>query len=135
MSEEEVLPGRLAVRRRAPGLYRRLFKGFYPSISSSTKNSLPPPSTASNSSSRPPAQPAMPGKSSSETASGSSISIKDGFNSPPPRSKKGAPLVIGDFEHDLPVVPHKNTVFPGIDFLSCYVSCLSALVFHTSMDP
>lgn len=50
-STEPVLPGRLQVRRRAPHLYRRLFKGFYPSLipphpssSSSPGSSLPPPS-------------------------------------------------------------------------------------------
>ncbi|KAL8276426.1 hypothetical protein RQP46_011178 [Phenoliferia psychrophenolica] len=78
-STEERLPGRLGVRRRAAGLYRRLFK------------------------------------------------VQDGFSSeaPPEAFVRGkvasrAPLVVGDFEHDLPVVPWKNTVFPGIDFLSAY---------------
>ena len=31
-STEERLPGGLEVRRRAPGLYRRLQKGFYPTV-------------------------------------------------------------------------------------------------------
>lgn len=34
--------------------------------------------------------------------------------------RKGPPLVVGSFEHDLPVVPWKSHAFPGIDFLSCY---------------
>jgi hypothetical protein len=31
-STESTLPGGLDVRRRAPGLYRRLQKGFYPTV-------------------------------------------------------------------------------------------------------
>lgn len=31
-STEELLPGEFKVRRRAPGLYRRLQKGFYPTV-------------------------------------------------------------------------------------------------------
>ncbi|KAM0749299.1 L-serine ammonia-lyase [Meredithblackwellia eburnea MCA 4105] len=111
-STEERLPGRLGVRRRAAGLYRRLFKGFYPSIPSRSSPSLPSPA---------------PKAISSSSSESSSLSMQDGFNSPPPsdaytpsHKRSRAPLVIGDFEHDLPVVPWKNTVFPGIDFLSAY---------------
>ncbi|RSH92037.1 hypothetical protein EHS25_009408 [Saitozyma podzolica] len=35
-STEEVLPGEFKVRRRAPGLYRRLQKGFYPTVEVAT---------------------------------------------------------------------------------------------------
>ncbi|KAK4702639.1 L-serine dehydratase, partial [Phenoliferia sp. Uapishka_3] len=114
-STEERLPGRLGVRRRAAGLYRRLFKGFYPSLPGSLAPSLPPPS-------RPPTQ-SMP----IEGPSSGKLSVQDGFSAAPPldayapgQAAKRAPLVVGDFEHDLPVVPWKNTVFPGIDFLSAY---------------
>lgn len=34
--------------------------------------------------------------------------------------KSPRPLVVGQFNHDLPVTPLKTTVFPGVDFLSCY---------------
>jgi hypothetical protein len=36
---EKVLPGRLGLRRRAPMLYQRLMRGFYPGLASS--NPLP----------------------------------------------------------------------------------------------
>jgi iron-sulfur-dependent L-serine dehydratase single chain form len=36
-STEEVLPGEFKVRRRAPGLYRRLQKGFYPTVEVATR--------------------------------------------------------------------------------------------------
>lgn len=113
-STEELLPGRLGVRRRAAGLYRRLFKGFYPSIT--------PASTNPALSSRPsPSNPSLP--------SGGALTIADGFSSSPPaeafvngglkKTRGRAPLVIGDFEHELSPIPWKTNVFPGIDFLSC----------------
>ncbi|KAI5475499.1 L-serine dehydratase [Pseudohyphozyma bogoriensis] len=111
-SREEKLPGRLGVRRRAPMLYRRLFKGFYPSL-----GSAPPP------------RPSVPPPPNMGLNSPGTLSIKDGFSAPAPpeayvqrsgAKSRRAPLVVGDFEHDLPVVPWKNTVFPGLDFLSCY---------------
>lgn len=134
ITEEERLPGSLKLRRRAPGLYRRLFKGtspldhphvvlirhfigFYPSLSAPA---LPPPEVR-------------------QIGGSVSLTMADGFTGPPPSDpyssgrygssgslSSRAPLVVGDFEHDLPVSPMKHTVFPGIDFLSCYVSpCLS----------
>ncbi|CDZ98003.1 Serine dehydratase-like, alpha subunit [Phaffia rhodozyma] len=108
-SREDILPGGLNVKRRSPLLYRRLFKGFYPSIN--TASTLPKIS-------------APAGSSTSSTAT--SLTMASGFNSPPPLPLKsglgpsGTGLVHGDFTHDLPVTPWKNTVFPGVDFLSCY---------------
>ena len=119
MSTEEVLPGRLRVRRRAATLYRRLFKGFYPS--------MPSPS-------RPPSISPPP----SGSVSPSALSIQSGFNAPPPPNAflspsskptalvaglgAGGPraLVVGSFEHALPLTPWRSSVFPGIDWLSCY---------------
>lgn len=101
-STEPELPGRLRVRRRAPHLYRRLFKGFYPSLlpsSADTNASLPPPSAD---------QP---------------LTLAHGFNfsAPPPASRtNGAPLVVGSFEHPLPPTPRTKGQFPAIDWLSCY---------------
>jgi L-serine deaminase len=46
-STDEVLPGEFKVRRRAPGLYRRLQKGFYPTVTLSSASSSPSSSTAS----------------------------------------------------------------------------------------
>ncbi|SCZ98556.1 BZ3500_MvSof-1268-A1-R1_Chr3-1g05462 [Microbotryum saponariae] len=106
-STELKLPGGLGVRRRAPGLYRRLFKGFYPSLSPSE-----------------PSQSALP-----PAAPSSTLTMASGFNSEPPPeaitrlpsgSIRRTPLVIGSFEHELAPIPFKKAVFPGIDFLSCY---------------
>ncbi|BGP40041.1 hypothetical protein JCM10449v2_003999 [Rhodotorula kratochvilovae] len=100
-STEPVLPGRLRVRRRAPHLYRRLFKGFYPSLLPSTPSapSLPPPSAT---------QP---------------LTLQHGFNFPSssaPAGSSGAPLVVGSFDHPLPPTPRTKGQFPAIDWLSCY---------------
>ncbi|BGP02740.1 L-serine dehydratase [Rhodotorula toruloides] len=103
-STDPELPGRLRVRRRAPHLYRRLFKGFYPSLlpsSADSNASLPPPPPSSS-------QP---------------LTLAHGFNfsAPPPASRtNGAPLVVGSFEHPLPPTPRTKGQFPAIDWLSCY---------------
>ena len=39
-STDETLPGGLRVKRRAPGLYRRLQKGFYPTMETSENRSI-----------------------------------------------------------------------------------------------
>ncbi|GAA6027130.1 hypothetical protein JCM8097_002415 [Rhodosporidiobolus ruineniae] len=98
-STEEVLPGRLQVRRRAPGLYRRLFKGFYPSLSPSGAPSLSPP----------------PSPFSLPSPAGSPSSAF-----PPARARPSAPLTTGSFTHPLPPSPKLKATFPGIDFLSLY---------------
>lgn len=104
-STEPVLPGRLQVRRRAPHLYRRLFKGFYPSL-------IPPHPSSSSGSSLPPPSATQP------------LTLQHGLNhhAPPPPSPSGggAPLVVGSFDHPLPPTPRTKGQFPAIDWLSCY---------------
>lgn len=39
MAKEPTLPGRLGLRRRAPKLYRRLTRGFYPGLMDATSSS------------------------------------------------------------------------------------------------
>lgn len=118
-STEELLPGRLGVRRRAAGLYRRLFKGFYPSITPASTN----PALSSGS----PSSSSLPSLPSGQQAG--ALTMADGFSAAPPpeayvngglkKTRGRAPLVIGDFEHELSPIPWKTNVFPGIDFLSC----------------
>ncbi|KAK4048039.1 hypothetical protein OIV83_005073 [Microbotryomycetes sp. JL201] len=116
-STDERLPGRLKVRRRAPALYRRLFKGFFPSLTPTSGHSAalgrPGQSSGSKQDALPPSE--LTG-STSLTRSASQHS--NASSSLPKRSR--APLVVGDFEHELEPVPWKKEVFPGIDFLSCY---------------
>ncbi|GAA5867270.1 hypothetical protein JCM8547_003142 [Rhodosporidiobolus lusitaniae] len=103
-STEEILPGRLQVRRRAPTLYKRLFKGFYPSLQPSHSPSLSSPSS-----------PSLPFPS---TAASPSPSSPSPFPSLSPHSS--APLVTGSFGHPLPPSPRLKATFPGVDFLSLY---------------
>ncbi|GAA5899193.1 hypothetical protein JCM6882_009280 [Rhodosporidiobolus microsporus] len=117
-STEEVLPGRLQVRRRAPALYRRLYKGFYPSLSPSGAPSLPSPSSARN----PLALPSAPDSPSSSSSSSTESPSSDRTSLPPssPFPRSSPPLVTGSFAHPLPPSPRLRPNFPGIDFLSLY---------------
>ncbi|GAA5989470.1 hypothetical protein JCM10908_000488 [Rhodotorula pacifica] len=101
-SQDPTLPGRLNVRRRAPGLYRRLFKGFYPSMI--------PPSASPAASSLPPPSDSQP------------LTLAHGFNhhAASLNRSSSAPLVVGSFEHPLPPTPRTKGQFPSIDWLSCY---------------
>ncbi|GAA5914777.1 uncharacterized protein JCM6883_001091 [Sporobolomyces salmoneus] len=107
-SKEEMLPGRLRVRRRAPGLYKKLFKGFYPTLNSSPLTSSLPASSG------PPL--ALPTTSSPDDPSASSS--PSALRRRTSHSK--APLVVGSPDHPLSPPPPKRPTFPGLDFLSLY---------------
>lgn len=103
-TEDPTLPGRLQVRRRAPGLYRRLFKGFYPSL-------IPPSAAPPDSQLPPPPSATQP------------LTLAHGFNHHAPLAAAGSTsprLVVGSFEHPLPPTPRTKGQFPSIDWLSCY---------------
>jgi len=88
-STETHLPGGLNVKRRAPHLYRRLQKGFYPTIEVGNHQ---------------------------ERREGEAGEI---MSSPTALAKNGGKR-IGKRDHDLGVIPRRNTpVFPGIEYLSC----------------
>ncbi|GAA5829702.1 hypothetical protein JCM3766R1_001270 [Sporobolomyces carnicolor] len=116
-SREEFLPGRLRVRRRAPGLYKKLFKGFYPTLNTSPVTpSLPP--AASSPSTEPLALPTSSTASTSVDDSTSSASSSLLRRRRSAHSK--APLVVGSPDHPLSPPPPKRPTFPGLDFLSLY---------------
>lgn len=99
-STETHLPGGLNVKRRAPHLYRRLQKGFYPTIEV--------------------------GNHSHERGEGEAGEV---MSSPTSLVKNGVKKRIGKRDHDLAVVPRRNTpVFPGIEYLSCMAIAVSASV-------
>lgn len=94
-STDTHLPGGLNVRRRAPHLYRRLQKGFYPTIE------VGDPASRSEAGESPPGE---------VMSSPTSLVAKNG------NGKKR----IGRRDHQLSPVPRRTTpVFPGIEYLSC----------------
>ncbi|KAL0579281.1 hypothetical protein V5O48_002735 [Marasmius crinis-equi] len=102
------LPGRLGLRRRAPQLYRRLMRGFYPGIGSFNDVGR-------------------------ITAGGEEIAgVLDGpeFEELDEEKYGGKALkkstriprtkVVGSFDHPLLPHPPRKTMIPAMDFLSCY---------------
>ncbi|KAF9786356.1 L-serine ammonia-lyase [Thelephora terrestris] len=114
-TSEKTLPGRLGLHRRAPMLYRRLMRGFYPALAPSFSG--------------------YQRISEGERASGE-IDSPDGFDGQPYNGNvagvKGGPTkrespvrrpaarVVGQFDHPLLPVPPRKTTIPAVDFLSCY---------------
>ncbi|KAF9245270.1 serine dehydratase alpha chain-domain-containing protein [Melanogaster broomeanus] len=109
---EQTLPGRLQLQRRAPILYRRLMRGFYPGIG------------------MPAVQLIGPGPTPSPL---DAIDAPDGMESPAHSKEEKSlsstrltrsPHVTGSFDHAvLPVPPvglFRKTMIPAVDFLSCY---------------
>ncbi|EKM50384.1 uncharacterized protein PHACADRAFT_263659 [Phanerochaete carnosa HHB-10118-sp] len=111
-SSEEKLPGRLGLRRRAPMLYRRLMRGFYPGV----------------------AGPLLPQIGAGDhTASGNIDApageehFAPGFEETVEKPSKGkiakasrATKVVGSLEHPILPMPPSKTTIPAMDFLSCY---------------
>ena len=107
-SKEKVLPGPLAVRRRAPALYSRLLRGIY------REASLP--------------------SGASHSGSAGSLSSSPGIDSTPPDrpselatlsspgclATQGKSRIVGSFQHPVMPSPPRRTNFPAIDYLSCY---------------
>lgn len=143
----EVLPGRLGLARRAPKLYRRLMKGFYPTLAPPPPAgpAIPPPSSSSPSSSGNgngngdallPFDPLAALSSLSARAEGAAsdappsnpyIGRNGGTSSYTStgsavlqRRRTQAPRVMGQFDHPIPPMPTRKALFPGVDFLSCY---------------
>lgn len=111
---ERVLPGRLGLKRRAPMLYQRLMRGFYPGLYSST--SQPAIGAGSIGSSM-----AINSPADMEPLNGStSASNGDTNGATNLKSRAKGPRVVGAFDHPVLPMPPKRTLFPNIDFLSCY---------------
>ncbi|KAJ7453921.1 L-serine ammonia-lyase [Mycena galericulata] len=116
-STETTLPGRLGLRRRAPMLYRRLMRGFYPGLASPTNPLL----TAGSAGWRPESAIDAPEK----TVKAGLPTHKDAIIDPdaPTRLRPAASRaarVVGSFNHSMLPMPPRKTVIPAMDFLSCY---------------
>ncbi|KAG8836086.1 hypothetical protein FRC17_010019 [Serendipita sp. 399] len=114
-TNEKVLPGRLGLRRRAPLLYQRLMRGFYPGLYSG--NSVP--AIGSGSSPMTPAINAPAINIPVSETNGSNLTSSEHEEASVRRAKQGR-RVVGSLDHPVLPMPPKRTVFPNIDFLSCY---------------
>ena len=111
---ETVLPGPLAVRRRAPSLYARLLRGLYRGAS------LPNPGSsaaaaASAAVSTPVDGPGIDSASPRAAAAGSMDMVSAMGATGLTRTR-----MIGNFNHPVMPCPPRRTNFPAIDYLTCY---------------
>ncbi|KAG9312951.1 serine dehydratase alpha chain-domain-containing protein [Chiua virens] len=106
---EKALPGRLRLQRRAPMLYRRLMRGFYPGIGIPTIQLI-------GSGSAPTSLSTIDAPEGTEASTSSkeeqSITSQNGHSR--------APRVMGSFNHPVLPMPPRKTMIPAVDFLSCY---------------
>ncbi|CAK5273905.1 unnamed protein product [Mycena citricolor] len=114
-TSETTLPGRLRLRRRAPMLYRRLMRGFYPGISGTAM--INPVISSGSAGWRPDSAIDSPRDSTDPTAG-----LPKHSDEPLPVRPSGsrAARVVGSFEHAVLPMPPRRTVIPAMDFLSCY---------------
>ncbi|KAI9440489.1 serine dehydratase alpha chain-domain-containing protein [Lactarius indigo] len=109
-THETTLPGRLRLRRRAPMLYRRLMRGFYPGLSA-------PHIQAIEGGDRPAGAIGAPDSdlhsSDPSSATQPASNLVGSRHSHPAR-------VVGSFDHPMLPEPPRKTMIPAMDFLSCY---------------
>lgn len=126
-STEKVLPGSLGLQRRAPGLYRRLTRGLYPS----SHQQFPPPQEergrerleggrAQQPLGIESTSPASSSPSSTDLAPSSKTTKQEGTTTIAKAATGGPPRVHGRFDHYLFPTPPRRTTFPAIDYLSVY---------------
>ncbi|KAI0791612.1 serine dehydratase alpha chain-domain-containing protein [Irpex lacteus] len=118
-SAEEVLPGRLGLRRRAPILYRRLMRGFYPGVTQGARGpSIAAPSTLSaRAIDAPEHHEGGPEPEYGRSARGSETMSETGV---PIRRGLRPTKVTGSLDHPILPMPPRKTMIPAMDFLSCY---------------
>ncbi|KAL4072991.1 serine dehydratase alpha chain-domain-containing protein [Scleroderma yunnanense] len=109
---EKTLPGRLGLRRRAPMLYRRLMRGFYPGIGMPTPHLIGPGSSMSTG--------AIDAPEDTEVSQTKPDNGQDARLGQPVRNGYHAPFVTGSFNHSVLPMPPRKTMIPAVDFLSCY---------------
>jgi L-serine deaminase len=110
-STEITLPGRLRLQRRAPMLYRRLMRGFYPGIAIPTVQLIGPGSS-------PTILSAIDAPGSMEAAASLEQEQQEPVTSR--NARMHAPRVTGSFDHPVLPMPPRKTMIPAVDFLSCY---------------
>ncbi|KAH8832579.1 serine dehydratase alpha chain-domain-containing protein [Flagelloscypha sp. PMI_526] len=116
-STDPLLPGRLRLRKRAPMLYRRLMRGFYPEvrIPTTTKEAISPPAPSINTE-------RIERPSAGDEAQDLLPELEQLEKEIPTRSIRmlRPARVVGSFDHPLLPMPPRKTDIPAMDFLSCY---------------
>lgn len=106
-SDQEVLPGSLKLKRRAPGLYRRLTRGLYPSLEK--------PSTMQTNLS----------VEESTLQQQEVTTSKTSLQRTSLNSNRGPPRVHGSFTHPILPTPPRRTMFPTMDHLTVYAMAVN----------
>ncbi|KAF8518032.1 serine dehydratase alpha chain-domain-containing protein [Hysterangium stoloniferum] len=119
LTTETVLPGRLQLRRRAPGLYRRLMRGFYPAMSSGGMTAIESPVTSQAALNSPDQEALTIGNARASTKD-TDFTCAPQFSGRVPRRHSRAIRVTGSFDHPVLPMPPRKTIFPAMDWLSCY---------------
>ncbi|KAG8732979.1 hypothetical protein FRC11_009603 [Ceratobasidium sp. 423] len=129
-SVEAELPGRLRLRRRAPMLYKRLMRGFYPALYGGTSGPAIGAPSMSPALANPIVETSGFGEDAVDAASRPShpnrFDFDGGVNEPDDSGGFGKAAtkrpvrVVGSFNHAILPMPTRKAVFPAMDFLSCY---------------
>ncbi|CAE6533457.1 unnamed protein product [Rhizoctonia solani] len=130
-SVEAELPGRLRLRRRAPMLYKRLMRGFYPALYGGTGGPAIGAPSISPALANPMVETGGFGEDAVDAASRPSHPNRfefdaGGVNEPDDSGGFGRAAtrrparVVGSFDHAILPMPTRKAVFPAMDFLSCY---------------
>ena len=133
-TSEKTLPGRLRLHRRAPMLYKRLMRGFYPAFSPSSPESQRIGEGEGTS-----GEIGSPDGFDDEPLGGNGVGTKGGMIKRESPVGRPAARVVGQFDHPLLPVPpvrdivrfltsalidtrklQRKTMIPAVDFLSCY---------------
>ncbi|TBU49232.1 L-serine ammonia-lyase [Dichomitus squalens] len=120
-SAEEKLPGRLGLRRRAPLLYRRLMRGFYPGVATPTLPAIDGGAQPAGNIAAPEGF-GTPGMGATfENGTSGEFSRTGNMSGVGRRISASRPTrVVGVLDHPVSPVPPRKTMIPAMDFLSCY---------------
>ena len=106
-TSEKTLPGRLGLQRRAPMLYKRLMRGFYPAVT----HSFPGYGQISEGE-RASGEIDSPDRFGDEPLGGNSVGAGEGPVKRESSVRRPAARVVGQFDHPLlPVPPVSDVVF------------------------
>ena len=105
-TSEKTLPGRLGLHRRAPMLYRRLMRGFYPALSPSHQGYQ-----RIGEGERTSGEISSPDGFGDEPLGGDGVGMKGGPTKRESPVRRPAARVVGQFDHPLLPAPPVRDVF------------------------